>query len=252
MGRRRSWGNGCFLVALTWAYHGCTCASSHAAPEADAASVDAASLPDVGPPTGLPPRACERIFSEGEALACPSRLPDCSLEFCCDLSTECVGGTVRGESSCRSSFGGEGCAQSTSTAGITVRRGDRELAFFEHAYAQHALGFFTYLRLTFTTDGTAEACSTQRLTVSTIEPRPESSEDGGPAYQGTYDVEVLFTDAELERPWQFGRARITIDDSEPFRAGGAVSGSIEMAVDGLTISGTFEAPECESWRSPGF
>jgi hypothetical protein len=120
----------------------------------------------------------------------------------------------------------------------------------EHAYVQHGVGFATYAALTFTTDGNADVCTTRRLTVALFGPTSFDETDG--AYDGEHEARVQLTDEALVPPYRFGTGRLVITESLPFRAGGPLTGSLEVRDEDLTVRGTFTAAaECEPWRTSG-
>lgn len=250
------------LAAALFCTSGCTCGASHIADAGrDGAAVVDAGLPDASRPDAsrpdaampvLPPGACEDVFEGTGSFACaPDTIAYCGEERCCYLHATCVDGVLApAEVTCMSDPVEPTCALTASNAEVTVTV-DGTVFSLPFAHADHGVGFATYVDLTFLPDGGANVCAAQRLSISAVGPASFPDVPEAPAYDGTHDVAFEWTDETATPRFRFFRGQVTITSSLPFRRGGPVTGSL-FADDGeLQVRGTFDAPECERWRTSG-
>ena len=247
--------SGAPLVALLW-LGGCTCGSSHGLPDAGA-GIDAG-VADAGTDAGadafvplpLPAGACEDVFEGGGPFECaPDWTAYCGEERCCQLLATCVDGSLEpGDVTCADEPVEPTCALAGENADVlvTVDGVTHPLRF---AYADHGVGFGTYVDLTFTTSAEANVCTSQRLSISWI--LPQFDDPDAPAYEGIHDVTFQWTDLSATPRFRFFEGTVTITRSLRFREGGPVAGSLDADAEGFRVTGTFDAPECEAWRTSG-
>ena len=194
---------------------------------------------------------CETVVSGGGRVACetPGVQAHCGLERCESLSVTCVAGELVADAPARIGMPLESrCALAAPNATIDVSVGTSRYVF-RHAYVEHGVGFATYIRLTFTTDGDADVCTQRRLTIGYVGADVETT---GGAYDGPHEVDIQLTDETLDPPYRFATGRLDISASLPFRMGGPVSGTLGIIDTGLSVSGSFtDAAECMPWRTSG-
>lgn len=233
------------VVALMF---GVACADSHATMDLgpDAAPSDDGGRPDTGPPDlgriPIPDDVCERALAGDVTIPCsPRERVGCGFEVCCESYLLCQGGVLRPESNrCERSSPDPACELTGPNATISVTIDGQETVL-QHAYVRHGWGFLFAVDVTFTSDARAEVCAPQRLAV-----RPIQGFSGG-SYNGVHEVELQWVDETGTPSVRFLQGTLTITSSDEIGALGPVAASLEATGDGIVITGTFDAADCDAW-----